>query len=155
MYTYGTSALKKEYYSTDSKKGAKVKKMPKVSSRRNVRLLKKRVIFAIALVFVMAFTVILRYAIIAQEYGKLTRAREELELVNAMVVEKQVVAAGNLDPKRIEQEAERLGLQQLSDRQIKYISLGNVDNGEVLKTESIGGMSAFINQLSGILGYLY
>ena len=155
MYTHGTSALKKEYYSTASEKSAKVKKMPKASSRKNVRLMKKRVVCAIVLAFAMAFTIILRYAIIAQEYGKLTRAREELELANAMVVEKQVVATGNLDPKRIEEEAARLGLQPPSEKQIKYISLGNVDNGEVIKTESTSGMSAFINQVSGILGYLY
>ena len=62
---------------------------------------------------------------------------------------------GNADPKRIEKEAEKLGLRQPSKNQIKYISLGNKDNGEVLKNEKKSSLSAFINGISVILDYLY
>ncbi len=155
MYTDGTSALKKEYrsYRTSS---VKVQKAKKVSSdKKRIRLLKKRIVSIIAAVFVMAMTVLIRYAVIAKDYGELTKAREELDLINAKVVETQMKAEGNLDPRKVDQEALRLGLQQPEKSQVKYISLGNTDNGEVLKTEETGAFSAFINRLSVILEYLY
>ena len=158
MYIEGTSALKTEYYDTvPEERNVHKKSNPRVTVKktRNTRLLKKRVICAIALVFVMAFTVLFRYAMIAEEFGQLTKAREELELINAKVVEKQMVAEGNLDPKKIDQEAARLGLQQPAQSQMKYISLGNTDNGEVLKAEETNALSAFINRVSVILEYLY
>ena len=158
MYTDGTGALKTEYRSKTSQKKVvrgTAKKTPKRVNKRNVRLMKKRIVCAILLAFVMAFTVLLRYAVISKEYGELSKAREELELINAKVVEKQVVAEGNLDPKRIDQEAERLGLQQPVNSQIEYVSLGNTDSGEVIKTEETSALSAFINRLSVILEYIY
>ncbi len=157
MYTDGTSALKKEYYSdAPSEKKGKVRRIPEAKPRTvSSRLLKKRVVCAIALIFVMAFSILLGYALIAKEYGALSKAKAELELISAQVVEKQVVATGNLDPKTLEKEAVELGLHQPTKSQIKYISLGNVDNGEVIKTEETGGFSAFINGLSDILKYLY
>ncbi len=157
MYTDGTSALKKEYYSNAPLKNTKkVKRVSQsVPKRVNIKLLKKRVVCAMLLAFVMAFTVLFRYAAIATEYSKLSKAREKLELLNANVVEKQVVATGNLDPKKIELEAQRLGLHQPTKSQIKYISLGNTDKGEVIKAEETTGFAAFINGLSDILEYLY
>lgn len=158
MYTDGTGALKTEYRSKTSQEKVvrgTAKKTPKRVNKRNVRLMKKRIVCAILLAFVMAFTVLLRYAVISKEYGELSKAREELELINAKVVEKQVVAEGNLDPKRIDQEAERLGLQQPVNSQIEYVSLGNTDSGEVIKTEETSALSAFINRLSVILEYIY
>ncbi len=158
MYTDGTSALKKEYYdevSSAETTKREVKSPISIKKPINARLVKKRVVCAIALAFVLAFTVILRYAIIAKEFNELTDAREELELINAKVVEKQVIAEGNLDPKKIDQEAARLGLQQPAEDQMKYVSLGNSDNGEVLKTEEPNAFSAFINRVSVILEYLY
>ena len=159
MYTDGTSALKTEYYDDNVPEKIEVQKEKapeKIATKpKNARMIKKRVVCAITLVFLMAITVLLRYAVIAKEYGELTKSRAELELINAKVVEKQVEAGGNLDPKKIEQEAERLGLQQPVQSQIKYISLGNTDNGEVLKTEETNALNAFINRVSGILEYLY
>lgn len=155
MYTDGTSALKKEYSrKSSSAKVQKIKKLP-ANKKINIRLLKKRVVCTIVLAFVMALTVLIRYAVIAKDYGELTQAREELELINAKVVETQMKAEGNLDPKKVDQEAQRLGLQQPDESQIKYISLGNTDNGEVLKTEEVSAFSAFINRVSVILEYLY
>ncbi len=155
MYTDGTSALKKEYSrKPSSAKVQKIKKLP-ANKKMNIRRLKKRVVCAIALAFVMALTVLIRYAVIAKDYGELTQTREELELINAKVVETQMKAEGNLDPKKVDQEAQRLGLQQPDESQIKYISLGNTDNGEVLKTEEVSAFSAFINRVSVILEYLY
>ena len=89
------------------------------------------------------------------EFDALSEARSELELIDAKIVEKQMAAQGNLDPKRVAQEAERLGLRPPAKNQIKYISLGNTDNGEVLKTEQTNTLSAFINRVSVILEYLY
>ncbi len=158
MYTDGTSALKPEYYENVPEKTEvqKVKVPEKIAPNpKKARMIKKRVICALALAFFMAITVLLRYAVIAKEYGELTKTRAELELINAKVVEKQVQAGGNLDPKKIEQEAERLGLQQPAQSQIEYISLGNTDNGEVLKAEETNALNAFINRVSGILEYLY
>lgn len=156
MYTDGTGALKKEYYSKRRSSAGvqKVKKLP-VNNKRNIRLLKKRIVLAIALAFAMALTVLIRYAVIARDYGELTKSREQLDLINAKVVETQMKAEGNLDPKKVDQEAQRLGLQQPTESQKKYISLGNTDNGEVLKTEETGTFSAFINRVSVILEYLY
>lgn len=156
MYTDGTSALKKEY-STRRKSSAKVQKITKLQTNKKntVRMIKKRVVCAIALAFVMALTVLIRYAVIARDYGELTNSRKELELLNAKVVEAQMKAEGNLDPKKVDQEAQRLGLQQPDADQVKYISLGNTDNGEVLKTENANTFSAFINRVSVILEYLY
>lgn len=156
MYTDGTSALKKEY-STRKETSAKVQKITKLpkNKKNTIRMLKKRVVCSIALVFVMALTVLIRYAVIARDYGELTNSRKELELINAKVVEAQMKAEGNLDPKKVDQEAQRLGLQQPDANQVKYISLGNTDNGEVLKTENTNTFSAFINRVSVILEYLY
>ena len=155
MYTDGTSALKKEYSrKPSSEKVQKIKKLPD-NNKINIRRLKKRVVCTIALAFVMALTVLMRYAVIARDYGELTQAREELELINAKVVETQMKAEGNLDPRKVDQEAQRLGLQQPDKSQIKYISLGNTDGGEVLKVEEKSSFSAFINRASVILEYLY
>lgn len=157
MYTDGSNALKSEYYTYTSPKKSPVAKRKESSApaRRNVRLLKKRVVLAVALTFMMAFVVTMRYAAITKEYSELTAAKQQLELLNAKVVEKQMKAEGNLDPKKIQQEAQRLGLSQPAKSQIKYISLGNTDSGEVLKTEEPNGLSAFINRASVILEYLH
>lgn len=159
MYTHGSSAFKTEYYTADtsekrSRAGEKKAQSVK-SSHKKMRMMKKRIVSLILITFAMAFAVLFRYATITEEYNKLTEARADLELINAKVVEKQVQAEGNLDPKRIEQEAERLGLKPPAKSQVKYISLGNTDNGEVLKSEEISTFSAFINRISVILEYLY
>ena len=158
MYTEGTSALKREYFEELPSEEKVQKENPvrkPVKKSVNTRLLKKRVVCAMLIAFVMAFTVLIRHAIIAKEYGELSKAKEELELINAKVVEKQVAANGNLDPKKIDQEAQRLGLQQPDQSQVKYISLGNDDAGEVLKTEETSTLNAFVDRVSGILEYLY
>ncbi|MBE7033514.1 MAG: hypothetical protein E7406_04725 [Ruminococcaceae bacterium] len=161
MYTEGSSALKTEYYTLDAPKkrtSAKTKKARVSSakaSRKKVLKIKKRIVAAILLAFAMAFTVLYRYAAITAEYNKLSRTKERVELMTAKVVEKQVKAEGNMDPKRVEQEAIRLGLRQPSKNQIAYISLGNTDGGEVLKVEEKSSFSAFINRASVILEYLY
>ena len=157
MYTHGSNALKTEYYTNDTSDknvSGRATQSTKLS-RQKVRMLKKRVVALMLIAFSMAFVVLFRYASITNEYDKLTKSRAELELINAKIVEKQVKAEGNLDPKRIAQEAERLGLKPPAKNQIKYISLGNVDNGEVLKAEEQGSFSAFINRISVILEYLY
>ena len=160
MYSNGTSALKKEYYTHDNRKNLRENNQFK-AVKRNTRsnkgtlLIKKRIVAAVMLAFSMAFLVLFRYAAIAKEFSTLTQAREELELVNARVIATQIEADGNIDPKVIEREAERLGMRQPSKNQIKYISLGNTDNGEVLKNEKANALSAFINSVSGILEYLY
>ena len=157
MYTEGSNALKSEYYTYDTPKGSTAGKERSsfASARKSIRLLKKRVVFAVALAFMMAFVVIMRYAAITKEFSELTEAKKQLELINAKVVENQMKAEGNLDPKKIQQEAQRLGLSQPAKSQIKYISLGNTDSGEVLKTEEPNGLSAFINRVSVILEYLH
>lgn len=160
MYTDGSNALKTEYYTLDAPKKhsgenkAKTRAV-KQMSRKRVRMIKKRIVGSILVAFAMAFVVLFRYAAITEEYNTLTKARAELELINAKVVEKQVKAEGNMDPKRVEQEAARLGLKPPAKNQIKYISLGNTDNGEVLKQEETGTFTAFINRVSVILEYLY
>ena len=154
MYTDGSNALKIEYntYSNPTKK--KTKKT-NVKKEVNIKLMKKRAVALVFILFVMAFTVLMRTAAIAKEFDALSEARSELELIDAKIVEKQMAAQGNLDPKRVAQEAERLGLRPPAKNQIKYISLGNTDNGEVLKTEQTNTLSAFINRVSVILEYLY
>lgn len=158
MYVEGSNALKTEYLTYDEHDNTQ-KKARRVTagknSKKKIRLMKKRVIAAMALMFVMAFTVLFRYASITQEYNRLTDARSRLDLISAKVVETQVQAEGNMDPKRVEQEAARLGLKPPAKNQIKYISLGNTDNGEVLKTEETNMLTAFINRVSVILEYLY
>lgn len=160
MYIKGSSALKTEYYTYDEtkkRKTASVEAEPskKAYSRKKVKQIKKRIVAATMLMFTMAFVVLFRYGAIAKEYSELSSARAELELINAKVVETRMKAEGNLDMKKIEQEAQRLGLRPPMKNQIKYISLGNTDNGEVLKTEETNVLSAFINRMSVILEYLY
>lgn len=160
MYTDGSNALKTEYYTLDvpKKHGGenKSKNLSKnTMSLKRARMIKKRIVSSILVAFMMAFIVLFRYAAITEEYNTLTKARAELDLINAKVVEKQVKAEGNMDPKRVEQEAARLGLKPPAKNQIKYISLGNTDNGEVLKHEETGTFTAFINRVSVILEYLY
>lgn len=160
MYTDGSNALKTEYYTSDVPKKKSTGK--KTAGRTSVKLshkkalnMKKRIVKAILVAFAMSFIVLLRYAAITAEYNKLSVSKENLELISAKVVEQQVKAEGNLDPKKIEQEAQRLGLKPPAKSQIQYIALGNTDNGEVLKVEEKSTFNAFINRISGILEYLY
>lgn len=159
MYSDGTSALKKEYYTYDNAR--KLHKEIKIADKKSVKakksrmVVKKRIVASIVLLFSMAFLVLFRYAVIANEFSELTKARKELETINANVVATRIEADGNIDPKIIEKEAQRLGMKQPTKDQIKYISLGNVDNGEVLKNEKTNVLNAFINSISGILEYLY
>lgn len=161
MYTDGSSALKTEYSITDfskKKKSAKAKSVSKSAvkpSRKKVVAIKKRIVGAILAAFVMAFIILVRYATITAEYNQLSKLKEEHELLSSKVVATQVKAEGNLDPKKIEQEAERLGLRPPAKSQIEYISLGNTDNGEVLQVEESSSWNAFINRISVILEYLY
>lgn len=160
MYIEGSNALKTEYFTYDAprengKKTTQKKNTAQKNSAKKIRAMKKRVILSMLLLFAMTFVVLFRYATITSEYAKLSQTKEELELMSAMVVEKQVLSEGNQDPKKIEQEAARLGLKPPAESQIKYISLGNTDNGEVIKTEETGAFSAFINRISVILEYLY
>lgn len=155
MYTHGSNALKSEYYTADAPKKRVQAKGTSRKSSKSTLLLKKRIVVSMLIAFLMAFTVLLRYAAITEEYNKLSSAREELELISAKVVETKVHAEGDMDPKRIEKEAERLGLRPPMKSQVKYISLGNTDNGEVLKTEEPSAFMAFINRVSVILEYLY
>lgn len=160
MYTDGSSALKTEYYTSDVplKKSAGKKIAQRTSiklSHKKALKMKKRIVKAILVAFALSFVVLLRYATITAQYNKLSASKENLELISAKVVEQQVKAEGNLDPKKIEQEAQRLGLKPPAKSQIQYIALGNTDNGEVLKVEEKSTFSAFINRISGILEYLY
>ena len=158
MYTHGSNALKTEYY-TQSPRQKKQTENTAVrnakASRRKVRMMKKRAVSLLVIAFSMAFIVLFRYAAITNEYDKLMASREKLESLNASIVEKQMKAEGNLDHRKVAQEAERLGLKPPAKNQIKYISLGNTDNGEVLKVEEQSSFSAFINRISVILEYLY
>ena len=160
MYTDDSSALKTEYYTADapkkrtSGKTADVKSTAK-SSRKRAMAMKKRIVKSLFVAFLLSLIVILRYAIITAEHSELAKTKEELESVNAQVVEKQAKVAANMDPKKLEQEAARLAFKPPSKGQIEYIALGNVDNGEVLKVEKKSSFSAFINRISVILGYLY
>lgn len=158
MYTKGTSAYKEEFYTYENSPTRRVRKsaVKKPAGKRKGRLLfKKRLAASVGVLAIMAFAVLSRYAAVAQEFSELTAARSELETINAQIVETQVKAEGNVDPKKIEAEAQRMGLRQPMKNQIKYISLGNTDNGEVLKTEKTSGFNAFINRISVILEYLY
>ena len=158
MYTHGSNALKTEYY-TQSPRQKKQTENTAVrnakASRRKVRMMKKRAVSLLVIAFSMAFIVLFRYAAITNEYDKLMASREKLESLNASIVEMQMKAEGNLDHRKVAQEAERLGLKPPAKNQIKYISLGNTDNGEVLKVEEQSSFSAFINRISVILEYLY
>ncbi len=160
MYTKGSNALKREYYTYDTPRTENEIKENKEKStairkHKSTLLLKKRIVAAVGLVAMMAFVILTRYAAIAKEFSELSKTRSELALINAQVVETRVKAEGNIDPKKIELEAQRLNLHQPAKSQIKYISLGNTDNGEVLKAEKTNGFSAFINRISVILEYLY
>ncbi len=156
MYTHGSNALKSEYYTADAPvERVETKKLSEKALARKILKIKKKAVVAMLLAFLMAFTVLLRYAAITAEYNELTTAREELELISSKVVETKVHAEGNMDPKTIEKEAERLGLRPPLKDQVKYISLGNTDNGEVLKVEEPSAFTAFINRISVILEYLY
>lgn len=160
MYSNGTGALKKEYYTFDNRPSEKVRqKNPSAkrtySAKRERVLLKKRIVALLCLIASMAFILLFRYAAISKEFSELTKKKEELSFIDAQVVEMKMIAESNIEPKRIVQEAERLGLHQPAKRQIKYISLGNTDNGEVLKAEKVNTFSAFINRVSVILDYLY
>ncbi len=156
MYTHGSNALKSEYYTANAPvESVLAEKRARKAALKRTKAMKKRAVAAIVLAFLMAFTVLLRYAAITEEYSKLTDARAKLELVSAKVVETKVQAEGDMDPKRIEREAERLGLRPPLKEQVQYISLGNSDNGEVLKVEEPSAFAAFINRISVILEYLY
>lgn len=176
MYSRSSNALKDEYYTYElPKKNVSIKKEKRSSAKISSvheemrtkqahrakklmlqsKLRKQKIVATVSLVSSMAFLLLFRYATIAKEFSTLTEAKNELAGISAQVVEKQMEAEGNVDPKRIEQEAERLGLSQPTKEQIKYISLGNKDNGEVLKSENKSAVSAFINRLAGILEYLY
>lgn len=158
MYTEGSNALKKEYY-TNAQSHTSVKNNPVNKTEvRQLRLTRRQVAQTVCIavmLFVGAMLLIAQNVAVNKEFGLLAAAKEKLDSANAKVVEQQMYAEGNLDPKRIEQEAQRLGLQQPVKKQIKYISLGNTDNGEVLKVEEKGGISAFISRMSVILEYLY
>lgn len=156
MYTHGSNALTSEYYTAYApEERVKAKKVSNKAPVRKAVRMKKRAVAAIFLAFLMAFTVLLRYATITEEYNNLSNAREELELISSKVVETKVHAEGNMDPKTIEREAERLGLRPPLKEQVQYVSLGNTDNGEVLKVEEPSAFTAFINRISVILEYLY
>ena len=160
MYSHGTGALKKEYYTYDNRPSEreslkKGQQRRAYSAKRKRLLIKKRIIFFICTVAAMAFTLLFHNAAITKEFSELAKKREELSLIDAQVVEMQMIAESNVEPKRIVQEAQRLGLHQPVKRQIKYISIGNTDNGEVLKAEKTNVLSAFINRVSVILDYLY
>ena len=86
MYTDGSNALKTEYYTYAPKKRAGEIKRKGKADEKNIRLLKKRFVCAVALLFAMAFTVLFRYAAITKEFSELSKAKEELELINAKVV---------------------------------------------------------------------
>lgn len=160
MYSRGSNALKNEYFTYDNteqqvKTVVKQKRNTQAKIARANKLKKQKAVALVAMIASMAFVVLLRYAAIAKEFSVLTEKKNELTAVSALVVETQMAAEQNVDPRRIAVEAERLGLQQPSKEQIKYISLGNKDNGEVLKNENKSGISAFINAISVILDYLY
>ena len=47
---------------------------------------------AVSVMFMMAFVVLFRYAAIAKEYSDLSKARAELDLINAKIVETRMAA---------------------------------------------------------------
>ena len=156
MYTHGSNALKSKYYTADATHDSvQAGKKEAKALARKVHRLKKRALAILLVAFAMSFIVLFRYATITAEYNKLSAAKEELKSISAKVVMTKVQAEGNLDPKVIEQEAEKLGLRPPLKNQVEYISLGNTDNGEVLKLEEPSAFAAFINRMSVILEYLY
>ena len=133
MYSRSSNALKDEYYTYEPlKKNGSIKKGKRSSAKISPvneemrakqvqrakklmlrgKLRKQKIVATVSLVSSMAFLLLFRYATIAKEFSTLTEAKNELAGISAQVVEKQMEAEGNVDPKRIEQEAERLGLSQ-------------------------------------------
>lgn len=152
----GSNALKREYeYELPVEREKKIAKRPKKSRKLSPRN-KASLVAGVAVLFALAFIVLMFKAVLNTEYKNLSTQKAELERLTSEVeqLNSQIEGSGSLVA--VEEKAAELGLVSASEGQIVYLSLDNTDKGEILaEDKSNRGIHLFFNKVAVIAEYLY
>ena len=136
--TYGSSAYK---YERDerTRKSSRVK--PKIKKTRHIAF---KDVFAYAVITLLAFTLLFRYACITEMTARLAKLKEEYNKAQSVVVAKEFEMEQNIDLRKVEEIATtELGMQRPEKHQIVYIDMKNSDYTEsTVVKEDKGGFFA-------------
>ncbi len=117
---------------------------------------KSAVVAVTIALFAMALTVLMFKAELNTDYKELSQSKERLETLSSRAEQLSSEIEGGGSLVAVEEKAAELGLQQASESQKVYISLGGEDSGEILAEDSgTGGLSQFFNKVAAIAEYLY
>ena len=155
-YVHGNNAFKEEYREAPRKKVKTVRKTgrkPAVASKRKT----VSNFLCIILITAMAFTVLYRNAVIAEQKSVAVHLQSELEDIESAVVQKQFELERSIDLGQIEAVAvSKLGMKTPDKEQIVYIDLKNEDVVETYKQPVIGNVFGNIaTSVSRMLEYLH
>ncbi len=161
MYNYGSEAFELEY--TEPFDNSEVIRKAKETKRevqiaRQVEELKKKALKALMVVAVILTVIMAREAQIDKLCGQITREKDEIANLNAVITEKEMYISGKMNINTIENIAiNELGMVKPDKENTVTIDIVKEDGGEVLTEEPTGqgGFAAFINKAKILLEYLY
>lgn len=162
MYNYGTEARELE---TETANSLKVRRANKVQSsqiyderyRRAVEVLKKKAIRTLVIITAILTVIMIRQGQITALCGQSTKITNEINNLNALIMEKEMERSYQLDMNNIEMIAvSRLGMIKPSTAQYVYIDVQKNTGGEILVSDDAqGGFAAFVNKAKILLEYFY
>lgn len=162
MYNYGTEARELE---TETANSLKVRQANKVQSsqiyderyRRAVEVLKKKAIRTLVIITAILTVIMIRQGQITALCGQSTKITNEINNLNALIMEKEMERSYQLDMNNIEMIAvSRLGMIKPSTAQYVYIDVQKNTGGEILVSDDAqGGFAAFVNKAKILLEYFY
>lgn len=127
----------------------------KAKQKRAARLLKKKVVVYISLVFAMLLVISYRNSLITEDFNKVKSLKEELATLQKENQQTEVSIESNVNLNKIEEEAKsKLGMQKLTNDQKIYINLpkkdyvqSSTDNTETTTQKS--WLSKIIDKIKG------
>ena len=155
--TYGSSAYAPTFVPGTAESDRKADRAtPEVKKRRKVRPRAKRMIL-LAMIWVSAILLLVRYAIITEECRHVEQLSSRLSEVHAEVVREELKLNKEINLAYVEEYATgTLGMVRPSPEQEVYITIRQSDASEVVApAEERGALASMGDRLLKVLEYLY
>lgn len=149
--TRGSSAYRLDVL--EPKKTAEQPKRKAKAAKKPQTAVKRRFVFGLVALFVAAFGLACRFAVLTDINAEVNALEKELNLIQGQNKQAELAIEQSYDLKEVEEIAlTRLGMSRPSKAQITYISMDSADYAEVLGAEE---PAAWLDRLAnGVLAYL-
>lgn len=142
-YEFETSPRKLEPYYAPKKKPTEVKKQAPQKKKSTKKLkqerkLKLKIMKYFAITFTILFAICYRNAQIDENFEKVQNLKSELSAIEKENAQLEVSIESNLNLTNLEQQARSLlGMQKLTNKQTKYVTLPKTDYIEVASEQVV------------------